>query len=620
MREEGGFRSSVSSSIIKVNCPGGMDSPSDQAIFERLLREKSPHYSPRFTRMGSTPPIWKPHQYAASPTMRNRHSPSSPVREQSSWQTIDSGEPSSRMVRDDDQDLPVYDNVEGIEEDGIAEQDDEQNWETLKSSPPQKARRRKSSLAKLLKSKPFSKAQRMWDQFQPKSRETSARVCAGSLNSPGSWARGSESPSSCESIVRPTIEDAEMAPELYIPHLPKSPEPLADSMGDQLASKPASPGPTTEVSGANTRSVAGTNLYPQLSVGSSSFTSHASDHGRQPDVDSDDNIRLSAGNAMESSFNDKSYRLDDTSIETDDEPVLPAGTSLIEEEYDIYDTPNYPTSEVESPEPKPTPLRNTAQMAKKRRVSFSPRKSQNPFNDDSGSDDEFPSLEVLMSQSQVDPAVKKENSASLPRASQTKADKNYERSKDLADDLLWDEDETTPKTSQKFTSQLPSRYNSRESKPRVSEARDSQGRDLHFRGSQPQSNGSLGRGSQRITTRAANIPSSGQIPSRTQVFDLTISSDAEPDADDSGDGEPDADEPELEQEERIFPKRFRKPWTEDSDDDDYDASDNRASQGWVDKKAGSLHAPTRQSSTSDSLKASSSQASTRPKRKTISRI
>ena len=90
-------------------------------------------------------------------------------------------------------------------------------------------------------------------------------------------------------------------------------------------------------------------------------------------------------------------------------------------------------------------------------------------------------------------------------------------------------------------------------------------------------------------------------------MDLTLSSSvAEP--------EPEP-EVEVEKDEKIFPKKFRMPNLSD-DDDDYEPSP--ASQGWVNKRASSQQV-TRRHTDVNSLRTSSPQASSNPKRKTSSR-
>jgi len=593
MREEGGFRSSVSSAIAKIVRPEGMDSPGDEAIFQKLLKDKemkSPPYSPKFTGMRSSSLIKQPRLYSASLAKSDPPVPSSPPRKQASWQTVDSQEPlSSPIVGDEEPSLPTH---KQLKSDAQMNEDDEENWETLKSSsrPPPKKLNRKSSIAKLLENKHFSKAQAMWDQFQPRSRESSVRASVESLkNSLDPLTYGSVPPLSRAASVRPSVEGGEIFQNARLFHpLTSQEHSLLAKERNSISSKKIK-----EVDVADERDVPESIHYPQL-LPNSSFTSHVSDHGRQPElgIEFDDTIGLDTNTPMALFFEDESYRPENATIGTDEEPELPAHSSLVEEEYDIYDA-----AELDLPI-------QAVQMEKKAlhdAPNNIPTKSPKLSKYSSGSDDEFPSLDKLISQSQsqAPAAVKKEKFSPAPSKGLTKADKEYKQAMDAIDNSS-DEDLTTPKASQKVV--RPSKPQKRQSKPQVSKPLDSQERK-----SQPRSRGSVGCMSQPPARTSEPKHWNGHIPPGSQVMDLTMtSSDAEPEEDEAV-------------KEIKVPNRFKKFDIDDSNDEDYEASDN-LHKGKAKKRASSQQASRTHTSIGNISRGSSSQASGHTKRKTSSRF
>jgi hypothetical protein len=155
--KDAGFRSSVPSSVINDIRPTGTESPRDAKVFEKLMKDmteidSNPPYSPKFHGLDSSSPIKK-----LPPVSPSREPSSSPVRIQSSWQTINIDRASS----------PSLDEVDS-------------SWQTIdpedSSSPPVRVPTKgvaTAKPAKKFKFPPIAKAQAMWDALQPKDGKTS---------------------------------------------------------------------------------------------------------------------------------------------------------------------------------------------------------------------------------------------------------------------------------------------------------------------------------------------------------------------------------------------------------------------------------------------------------------
>ena len=171
MMKDAGFRSSVPSSVLKDIRPTGMESPGDAQVFEKLLKdmteiENDPLNSPKFHGLDLSSPIKK-----LNPLSAGRELSSSPVRIQSSWQTVDSHAPSSPPL------------IKG---------DEQSSWVTMDPreiasppvKPPPKRVAKNSKAAKKFKVPNLGKAQELWEALQPTS-STSSVSSKGSKASPG---------------------------------------------------------------------------------------------------------------------------------------------------------------------------------------------------------------------------------------------------------------------------------------------------------------------------------------------------------------------------------------------------------------------------------------------------
>ena len=298
MINEAGFGSSVSSSINRIIRPDGMESPSDAAIFEKLRIDMletpiAAPYSPKFNGIDSSSPIRNLGDHLQSPREDGLESSSSTPKPQSSWQTVGSDELSSPIIdgRGSQGLVEPFRNVVG----------DEESWEdvqeaerTRRPSPPEHRRKSiKKEITNILATSTLPDIRRMWEQSkQQNSRQTSVRASIEEM----SEISGSSS-----------VSNTALAAANETSHLIGYPEPLSIDLSAEL----------DQVE------------YPKLSIGSS-FTSHVSDHGRQPDVHSDIGEALnadipSAPNKTESSIGplyDSSHP-DDAMIDVEPDPKLP---------------------------------------------------------------------------------------------------------------------------------------------------------------------------------------------------------------------------------------------------------------------------------------------------------
>ena len=215
--------------------------------------------------------------------------------------------------------------------------------------------------------------------------------------------------------------------------------------------------------------------YPKLSTGSS-FTSQISDHGRQPDIAFDDSALLNDDAPKGPNFEDDSFRPDD--VMTDAEPELPNSANADANGGVASDS-----------EPK---------LPSRRAVNGSSRvRGISPALSTDGSSPLLPLYEALSQ-----PDVKREKSASISSRGTAKISKEYNKKKAALDEDSEEEDQTTPKASQRWA--RPSRQIS---------------------ASQPISQPSRPKA---LQPRASQV---SQVVDRDAVVDLTQSSDAEPDDD-----------------------------------------------------------------------------------------
>ncbi|KAH8599449.1 hypothetical protein B0O99DRAFT_613931 [Bisporella sp. PMI_857] len=262
---EAGFGSSVSSSINKIVRPEGMDSPSDVAIFAKLMQDMSetprePPYSPKFNGIDSSSPIKSLRHLSKSLTKTDDSILSSSPKPQSSWQTVGTDEPSSSPSRNN-----LLEATSPVEQIGENEEGDE-NWETIEqeslppSSPPLQKRikyvrkrgrsekeRRKSSFHERFENSEFGVFKKEYRLMQRDSHKPTVGVnMDGPAESPLVSARTQSTNQHSRIVMMEIIE--------------------------------TSPIPSTELDPVE---------YPKLTIGSS-FTSHISDHGRQPETYVDD--------------------------------------------------------------------------------------------------------------------------------------------------------------------------------------------------------------------------------------------------------------------------------------------------------------------------------------------
>lgn len=549
MREEGGFRSSVPSSITRLIRPKEPDvSAGDEEVFSRLLNSSFSSraaYSPKFTGMELSSPTRSPRQLSISPSRseRDRLLPSSPIREQSSWQTVDSEEHSSHPV------LPEASPVNQVVE--------EEGWENIESSPPQKTpkRVRKSSIRKLLDDDSFQYAQQQWEQLQPRSRVASARVSMARMKETSDM-RASVLPDSPVDSLLPSVEGVKGSPGSSLaPPLSRDPSLHADSEVAVASQEPAQFHDADPVQ------------YPHLSIGSS-FASHVSDHGRQPDIEFDESRDLDADTLKASSFGDY-FRPDEAMIEADDTIHMSGDEPLIPEN-DISDLAMGMAPDVDM---------NTIAMKPEVKAG---KPSSKPSAEPTSSDDEFPPLDMLLSQHSQPSQVKREESISLLPTTRNKETRNISRSAHYSSD----EEQTTPKVNKLARLSLSRLSARRDTKPRMP----------------------LGRAS-KPPSRVSSTKWDGNIPAGSQVMDLTNTSDEE-------ENNPkhvieDGDE------DLKVPNRFKHPLLSDEDDDDYEMSDAPSLK--VNKRRQSQQSssknPSHKQTTKGNLNRASSSQATNAKRK-----
>jgi hypothetical protein len=304
--------------------------------------------------------------------------------------------------------------------------------------------------------------------------------------------------------------------------------------------------------------------YPELSI-ESSFTSQVADHGRQPDFNYEDSVDLSAdtprGPDLDIDRFSHGAQLDVESESAHSAPPTDVTKGLNSE------PPEDPNSDID-PE---LPFRKLAKN------HTSPRHAPNILEVEALSDDALPTIKELVSSQR---SMKREQATSALAKSSNKKDAEYQKAMDILDEELSGEDQTTPK-AQKQTS-VPGR---RPIKSRRSEKPAFQTHESVLRASQ---------------TCPSQSKARFEIPQGSQVMDLTMSSDAEP-------------EPLVEEEDSDLapPRRFKRYDQDEDDDDDEDES------GWMRKKNNTIRGVESRRHTSVGLR-DSSQASlnTRNRRKT----
>ncbi|CZR53317.1 uncharacterized protein PAC_03195 [Phialocephala subalpina] len=586
------FRPDVPSPILRDTQPDSMQSLGEAADLEQLLKDMTEQnekaYSPRYNGLGSSPvkklrgssrslsesrvevldssPTHKRKAPSRDP-IDERQPSESPNKPQSSWETVDleyqSPSPPSLAP---------------------AQQADS-SWVTedshVKSSSPVASRPARKSLSR---PRPVSKAHDLWEQLKPKNRT-------------------------------------------------KSPDSEAESTR-------TSPDRAFGLDGVDERD--STVQYPKLS-GTSSFTSQIQDHGRQPDFDFDDSVAIGGDTPKAADFDADITR--DLSPQRTPQPSQsriadaepspePASerqpsnfkaVSPLVIEKDPFDSmsdsePVLPAPKVDNPKAaKPTsptvladpdsedelPARKAVSKergtATTRPAVFERQSSSDDFPrrkftsekhikpmappvvEHSSDSDFFPSLEALSQQSAT---IKREKSREKstkpsrpPNASRPRTASGTSR---RAADLSQDEDQTTPKASQK--QRAPSHNQSFKS-----------------------------RGSEKPATqpRASQPPASQKsvIPPGSQVFDLTLesSSDVEPESQPAAAADDSSDAP---------PPKFRRYNLDSDDDEDYQED----SPGWVPKKSSTVGGVATRRHTSVSLKASSQTSlNSKNRRKTSSK-
>lgn len=259
-------------------------------------------------------------------------------------------------------------------------------------------------------------------------------------------------------------------------------------------SSKTSPDPGLGLDGADDRESIASVHYPKLSVGSS-FTSQVAvpDHGRQPDFDFEDSADLTADTQKEPDADGHGFS-HDTRKDADPVGACLASPREVMNSKSMED----PLSDIEPDLPPKKPADKHA---------FAQRKIRDILEDDP---DDLPTIqEIILSQR----SVKRETVTPVPAKSSTKKNAEHKKAMDTLDEELYGEDQTTPKASQKQKS--------------VSAIRSSKDRRSEKPASQPQA--SVARASQ-------SRPSQSQpIPQGSQIVDLTMSSDVEPEEEDLDD-------------------------------------------------------------------------------------
>jgi hypothetical protein len=304
-----------------------------------------------------------------------------------------------------------------------------------------------------------------------------------------------------------------------------------------VESSKTSPDPGLGLDDADDRESIASVHYPKLSVGSSSTSQVAvPDHGRQPDFDLEDSADLTADTPQEPDADGHEFS-HDTRKDVDPVSACPASPREVMNSKFIED----PLSDIEPelPPMKPADKHSSAQG-----------NIRDILEDDS---DDLPTIEeIILSQR----SVKRETVTPVPAKSSIKKNAEHKKAMDTLDEELYGEDQTMPKASRKQRS--------------VSAIRSSKDRRSEKSASQPQA---------YVPRASQSRPSQSQpISQGSQIVDLTMSSDVEPE--------------------------------EDLDDDDYEDE-----LGWKPKKNSTIRGVETRRHTSVGLR-NSSDLNTRNRRKT----
>jgi hypothetical protein len=569
--KDAGFRSSVPTIVLDDLRPDGTETPGDAAVFEKLLKDMtevgSRSYSPKFNGFGSSPSR-KPQEQLKSPEESQNLAAlgSSPPKKQSERPEIpEICEPSQRAPSDSPEPPPSsWQTIDSPEEPFTSPAKTYENtssWVTMPegaSSPRPEPEVEASPEPEEKDPTPQPTPKKTPTPRKVSEKERTPRQTPKTAPTPkpepqkaANPVPESAKPKSIKKIKRRTFGKAQelwdkfepaksASPAIESPN--KSPDPFGlDGMDEN---------DTSVQYHENETSV----QYPKLSVGSS-FTSQVTDNGRQPDFNFDDSTTVNVETPKMPGLDD------DEGAATDVEPELPSHES-IEEDLSV----NQPDDSI-AVEPK-LPARKPAVEA-------------DVLEDDS---EDLPSLdENFFSQKSV-----KEKTPVRSKAS-SKADK--ENKKAMATFEEESDDEVTPKASQKQRQASQSRQNHRQPLQGASQVNSIRPSIFQSRASQPsasQPNAPQPRASQPRTSASQPF-----MKPDTQVYDLTISSDAEPDSP------------------VKTSKRPRKYDLNSDDDEDY--------QGWVPKKESFIKGVETRRHTSVGLRNSSQTSLNKNRRKTSAR-
>ncbi|KAE9375522.1 hypothetical protein N431DRAFT_454155 [Stipitochalara longipes BDJ] len=484
MREEGGFHSSVPSSLAKLFRPDGMPSPDG---LEKLAQDMdmgeaslSLSYSPRFNGLGSSP-TRKRRDASNSPEKYAREE--SPQLPQSSWETVENDEHASSPSRviEQPQEDPAFRPLSAASEMRYPESEEKASVRTV---PPSKA----------------------LQEWQTRKQRRNGRAPASEA------------------------ETSKTAP------------PLDLGFG---------------VDGADERESIASVKYPELSVGSS-FTSQIADHGHQPDFE--DSLDLSANTPK-----GPSSEFDELLHDLQPNVVSEAARSASPNEAIESESVEVVTSDIEIDGPDLPPKRSV------NKINAPQQANPETLEDDPSSEDlVLPTIEEMASSQK---ALEREHGTPTKNA---KKDLRKKKTVYPFDDDFED-DQTTPKASQKQRSFSGNR-NDRNSEEPASQLRASIPRASQTRPSQSQ-------------------------PQASQIVDLTMSSDVEP--------EP---ESEAEKSSRRATRRY-----DDRDDDSYE-DEVVPKTGWKPRKDSNAPVAERRRHISVGLRPSSQGSlNTQNRRKTIAR-
>ncbi|EKD17086.1 uncharacterized protein L3040_000388 [Drepanopeziza brunnea f. sp. 'multigermtubi'] len=521
MMKEAGFRSSVPSSILREIRPDGFQSPGEAALFEKLRDEMisaddgeenetgktSQVYSPKFNGLGSSP-VRKSREFSRTPTKPQQAAPASYPEKppSSSWETIDPEYRSSPPLH---RKPSLALNGEDEQSSWVTIENTQADTQAQRSSPPPFEGVHRFNVATPESARPFNHpVQENSGVFTPQPVE-----CAKTMSSPP--------PDSAKLPVGKA--------QAYWNQLqPRKRRRSNDSDATSTKSSPKrSPARSLGIDGAEEMEAESSLKYPKLPT-ISSFTSQATDAGRQPDFHFDESIAL----------NDDSIIIPDNDTSTSsNQPEQ--GSSKFKDGADIATVP---------------PKR-----------SLFTKVVRPPSLPDSSSDEDLPSLKQL---SQRAATIKRETTTPVASKKATAADLAYKNSMaEMEDDLA--DGQTTPKASQS----KQRRASTQSSRSQASQSRFIEKPASHPSGSRA-SDDPASQSRNRVhhaSQSRAPARSTSAIPPGSQVIEILSSSDAEP--------EPEQAAEALD----TRPKSFR-GFNIDMDDDNIAGS----SSGWVQKRSGPI--------------------------------